>query len=211
MKQKVILSTGNPNKVRELGELLGTDRFEVVSKAELGFEDLEIPETGNTLQKNARQKVDGLCQVLCASGDHWENAWILADDTGLFVDALDGAPGIYAARYAGENVTEADNVNKLLAELQNVAWSNRTAHFETCIAVRMHGYVQMFIGRLDGRILEERRGTNGFGYDPVFYVPEEGKSLAEMSDEEKNAISHRGRAYQALLQAIERSEKADAQ
>lgn len=199
--QKIILSTGNPDKAAELRGLLGSG-FEVLTKDEAGFGDLDVAETGTTLAENARLKVVGLYKAMLKRGADPNQVWILADDTGLFVDALDGRPGIYAARYAGPGATYADNVNLLIDEMAHVVWQNRTAHFKTVIALCRKGVTETVEGVLEGRILENRRGEGGFGYDPIFYVAIEGKTLSEMAPEEKNAISHRGRAYRALLKKL---------
>lgn len=208
-KITILLSTGNPDKAKELRALLG-ERFLVQTKTDAGFSDLDIEETGNTLAENASLKVSGLYHALLLSGKDPDAHWILADDTGLFVDALEGRPGIYAARYAGPHATYQDNVDKLLGEMQGVAWANRNAHFKTVIALCRNGITETVEGILDGRILDVPRGTNGFGYDPVFYVPEEGRTLAEMSDEEKNHLSHRSRAYRALLDRLAKEEPGDS-
>ena len=198
----VLISTGNPDKAHELRALLG-GRFVVQTKNEAGFSDLIIDETGSTLEENARLKVVGLYRALLEEGKDPNALWILADDTGLFVDALDGRPGVYSARYAGPGATYADNVHKLQKEMEATPWQNRGAHFRTVIALCRNGETETVEGILEGRILEQERGTNGFGYDPLFYVAEEGRTLAEMSDVEKNHISHRSRAYRALLKKLE--------
>ena len=120
-----------------------------------------------------------------------------ADDTGLEVEALDGAPGVYSARYAGEHCTYQDNVNKLLAEMKGM--TNRKACFKTVVALVLDGETHLFEGRVDGQIIEEPRGTAGFGYDPVFMPDGYDQTFAEMGDEEKNSISHRGRAMRKLI------------
>ncbi|MDD7593250.1 MAG: RdgB/HAM1 family non-canonical purine NTP pyrophosphatase [Peptoniphilaceae bacterium] len=230
MTQRIILSTGNPDKARELRDLLGAAEvvtkdegavggarsdagaagiaqngawgeasFSVITKDEAGYADVEVEETGATLEENARLKVVGLYRAMLERGEDPDAVWILADDTGLFVDALDGRPGIYAARYAGPGATYADNVAKLVGEMQGVSWENRGARFRTVIALCRGGVTETVEGFVDGRILEAPRGANGFGYDPLFYIPEEGKTLAEMDEAEKNGVSHRGRAYRNLL------------
>lgn len=201
MGQRIILSTGNPDKAQELRHLLGAFA-EVVTKDEAGYAELEVEETGETLEENARLKVVGLYRAMLERGEDPNAVWILADDTGLFVEALDGRPGIYAARYAGPGATYGDNVAKLIGEMQGVAWENRGARFRTVIALCRDGVTETVEGFVDGRILERPRGDEGFGYDPVFYIPEEGRTLAEMSEEEKNLVSHRGRAYRKLRQKL---------
>ena len=187
--RRVVLATGNPDKVRELRKLFAAVSADVVPASALGSVP-EVIEDGSTLAENALKKareIAAWCGEIC-----------VADDTGLEVDALNGAPGVYAARYAGENVTYADNVAKLLREMTGE--SDRGACFRTVMAVAdpASGFEKTVDGVLAGEILEEARGAGGFGYDPVFYVPAEGRSLAEMTLEEKNEISHRARAAQAM-------------
>lgn len=200
--QKIALSTGNKDKIRELTRLVDPTRFELFSKDDLGLADFDVEETGETLRENADLKVEGLVQALKEVGKDPDDYWILADDTGLFVDALDGAPGVYSARYAGDHVTYDDNVDKLLHAMEGVEEAGRGAHFSTVIAFWAHGIIHEYEGRLEGHILTARQGKGGFGYDPVFFVDELGKSLAELSPEEKNKISHRGRAYRAFLEDL---------
>lgn len=188
----LILATDNEDKVRELRQLLEGKDLHVVSKKEMGISQ-EVEETGKTLEENAKLKVEAILP-------NADDALVLADDTGLFVEALDGAPGIYSARYAGEHVTYADNVNKLLKEMQSK--ENRKAYFETAIVFYNNGTWQTVKGRVDGEILDHREGENGFGYDPIFFIPEAGKTMAQMDRVEKNAISHRGRAYRKLLEVL---------
>ena len=200
--QKIALSTGNKDKIRELTRLVDPTRFELFSKDDLGLADFEVEETGETLRENADLKVEGLVRALKETGKNPDDYWILADDTGLFVDALDGAPGVYSARYAGEDVTYDDNVDKLLHAMEGVEEARRGAHFSTVIAFWALGTIHEYEGRLEGHILTARQGKGGFGYDPIFFVDEVGKSLAQLSPEEKNKISHRGRAYRAFLEDL---------
>ena len=190
---RVVLATANPDKARELVALLGeVDGLEVLPRPD-GLADVE--ETGTTLEENAELKaafVSGATGLLA-----------VADDTGLFVDALGGAPGVYSARYAGESATYAQNVAKLLVALEGVA-EPRAARFETAaVLVGPKGRRVVAMGSVHGSIATSARGTNGFGYDPVF-VPDEcgGRSFAELDDDEKHAVSHRGRAFRALASAI---------
>jgi XTP/dITP diphosphohydrolase len=192
MARRLVLATRNAHKVHELRDLLADLPVEVVSAAELDLPD--VVEDGDTLQANALKKARELasaCGELC-----------VADDTGLFVDALDGAPGVYSARYAGEDATYADNCRKLLAALRGEA--NRAAHFATVMAMvdPASGRVVTVEGRVDGTILEAARGEGGFGYDPVFLVAGDDRTLAEMSLSEKNRISHRARAVAKLHEAL---------
>jgi XTP/dITP diphosphohydrolase len=192
---RLVLATANPDKVREIRELL----------AEVGVELLPRPdavpdvvEDGATLEENARLKALALVE---ATGEA-----AVADDTGLFVDALDGEPGVFTARFAGEGATYADNVAKMVSVMDGVPEDRRTAQFVTCALVRWPDGRELAVeGVLRGRIAPEARGTNGFGYDPVF-VPDppdgDGRTLAEMSLTEKNALSHRARAFRALATAL---------
>jgi XTP/dITP diphosphohydrolase len=185
---KIIFATGNAGKLREAAEVLGPG-FELVSPASLGITE-EIPETGSTLQENSLQKARYLFErtgLPC-----------FADDTGLEVDALGGAPGIYSARYAGPGHEHGANMAKLLAELNGE--SDRRARFRTVVTLILaDGEPHFFEGTCEGRIATERRGSGGFGYDPIF-LPDAypGRTLAEVSEEEKNAVSHRGNAMRAL-------------
>jgi XTP/dITP diphosphohydrolase len=191
---RVVLATANPDKAREVIEILAsTSDVEVLPRPE-GLADVE--ETGTTLTENAELKASF---VASASG-----LAALADDTGLFVDALDGAPGVYSARYAGEGATYADNVAKLLAALHDVP-SPRRARFETAaVLIGPSGRRVVTIGTVHGVITTEARGVNGFGYDPIFAPDDsDGRTLAEISDAEKHAISHRGRAFRAMAEQLE--------
>lgn len=197
--QKIVLSTGNQDKVRELRQMMDEEKFQVLSKNDLGLGDLEIEETGRTLNDNAEIKVIELYKALKAKGEDPDQYWILADDTGLFVPAIRNLPGVYSARYAGENATYEDNIQKLLKRMTGLEMGDRNAYFMTVIAVIKKGELFEYQGRLEGRILEEERGEGGFGYDPVFYVIDQGKTLAEMTLEEKNQISHRSQALRSFL------------
>jgi XTP/dITP diphosphohydrolase len=188
---KIILATHNPHKREELLALAGNS-FEV----ELLPEDFpDIPETGNILEENARIKARFVHERLHLSA--------LADDTGLEVEALDGAPGVYTARYAGENASYQDNCDKLLRELQGS--TDRNAMFTTIIYyIDSDNKEHVFTGSVEGRITESIRGSNGFGYDPIFEPIEgHGKTFAEMTSQEKNRLSHRARAMQKFLRYIE--------
>jgi len=186
---RVALATANSDKAREIAEILeGLGGIELVARPkELG----DIDETGDTLEDNAVLKATA---VAAATG-----LPAVADDTGLFVDALSGAPGVYSARYAGEHATYADNVAKLLDELVGVA-APRTARFETAaVLVHPDGRRTVGMGMVLGTIVESPRGAGGFGYDPLFVADEAGgRTLAELGDADKHAISHRGRALRAL-------------
>jgi XTP/dITP diphosphohydrolase len=197
ISSKVILvATTNPGKVRELRALLG-DEVEWTSLADLpGIEEVE--EDGTTFAENARKKAMGYAQ---ATG-----LWTLADDSGLVVDALGGAPGVNSARFSGARAQGADrkvldrrNMEKLLSLLQGVSTEKRTARFVCCLCLASPKEVLIeTTGALEGLIAKEPTGTGGFGYDPVFLVPQFGTTVAELGDQEKNAISHRGNAMRKL-------------
>jgi XTP/dITP diphosphohydrolase len=185
------LATANPDKARELAALL--DGFDVLPRP-AALADVE--ETAETLEGNARLKA---AAVLAATGEA-----AVADDTGLEVDALGGRPGVYAARYAGPGATYADNVGKLLVELAGVPVDQRTARFRTvAVALFPDGREIVAEGVVDGTIAEAPRGEAGFGYDPLF-VPEEGdgRTFAEMTQDEKATVSHRGRALRSLAHRL---------
>lgn len=182
---EIVFATHNQHKTEEVRAILGAD-YRILNLPELGCPD--IPETADTLKGNALQKAQYVA-------DHYGRN-CFADDTGLEVLALDGRPGVYSARYAGEGCSYQDNVLKLLDEMQGV--TNRRACFKTVIALILNGKTYFFEGRVDGIILPEQRGTDGFGYDPVFLPDGYDQTFAEMSPATKNSISHRGRAIQQL-------------
>ncbi len=195
--KRLIFATNNRHKVEEVCAAL-QGSVEVVSLAEAGLEG-EIPETSDTLQGNAQQKAQWVWQRIrdahtIGGPDSYDGCF--ADDTGLEVDALGGAPGVYSARYAGEHCSFDDNINKLLAALQGE--SNRKADFRTVICLIEDSKEYYFEGRVDGQILTERHGDEGFGYDPIFMPDRFAVSFAEMPLTVKNKISHRGRAVEAL-------------
>jgi XTP/dITP diphosphohydrolase len=187
---RIVVATFNEDKRRELEALLAWPDLELVSMR--SFAGASSPdEDGDTLLENAFIKA--------RAAHAMTGLPVIADDTGLEVDALGGRPGIHAARYAGPGATYDDNVARLVAELEGVPAARRTARFRTvCAAVLANGGELHAEGVLEGRIVEAARGTNGFGYDPVFEIAELGRTLAELSAEEKNARSHRARAVRAL-------------
>jgi len=200
---KILFATGNSGKLREASEILG-EGFELVTPAELGITE-DIPETGNTLRANSLQKAQYLykkCGCDC-----------FADDTGLEVDALGGAPGVHTARYAGEDKDFNRNMDKVLYELSvieserhmarqmglNTRPVSRRARFKSVITLIINGETHIFEGSLEGTIAHEKSGNGGFGYDPVFIADEyPGKTLADITEEQKNEISHRGKALRAM-------------
>ena len=187
---KLIFATQNQNKLAEVKKLLQTG-IELFTPADFGLTE-EIPETGNTLEHNARQKARFIFEKLKMN--------CFADDTGLEVEALHGAPGVYSARYAGEEKNAEKNMDKLLSELQN--HENRNACFKTIIALIIDGTEYLFEGRIDGQISSAKKGNSGFGYDPVFIPQGYSKTFAEMSLEEKNKISHRAIAIRKLTEFL---------
>ena len=190
----LVLATRNPDKVRELAHSLLGFPVRLISVGELG-DWPEVEETGETLAENSLLKVR---DAVRRSG-----RLSLADDTGLEVDALNGAPGVRSGRYAGEGGTYADNVAKLLLDLRGVPAERRTARFRCVVALAEPGGREVCVdGVAEGRILEAPRGAGGFGYDPVFLAAETGLTFAEMGLEEKDAISHRGRALRAAREVL---------
>ncbi len=189
---KLVLASKNQHKLVELQTILGQLGLEVVLESQIGI-DVDVEETGATFAENALLKARA---VMEASG-----MAAIADDSGLVVDALNGAPGVYSARY-GHKSSDAERTAYLLENMADVPEENRTARFVSAIACALpDGRVVTAQGACEGTILFETRGENGFGYDPVFYVPSLGKTFAEASPAEKNAISHRGRALEAFLNA----------
>lgn len=191
---KLAIATNNAHKLQEIRAILSGQFDELLSLKDLGI-DVDVEETGKTLEDNALLKARTI-QELC----HMPT---LADDTGLMVDALNGAPGVYSARYAGEEHNDANNRALLLKNLKNE--QNRKAHFATVIAiVYPNGDFITSKGRVEGEILQEERGTEGFGYDSLFYSYELKKTFAEATQEEKNSVSHRGRALRAMLGKLQK-------
>lgn len=187
---KIILATTNKGKTAEIRSLLSGCNVEIISLADLS--DVQLPEeTGETFPDNAVAKARFVSERFGAAA--------LADDSGLEVDALGGRPGVRSARYAGEGASDKANYTKLLVDMQAVPKGARAARFRCAIALVMpDGAAMTFEGALKGEIAFSPAGTNGFGYDPVFFIPEKGRTAAELTPDEKNAISHRGRALEKL-------------
>jgi len=185
--KKLVFATHNLHKLREIQEIIG-DTYQVIGLNELGLHE-EIPETADTLEGNAQIKAEYIYEKLDMD--------CFSDDTGLEIEALNGAPGVYSARFAGEGCTFQDNINKTLQLLEGV--SNRKACFRSIIYLIMNGERHFFEGRVEGKIIDVQRGTKGFGYDPIFIPDGFSKTFAEMPLEEKNGISHRGIATQRLI------------
>lgn len=192
---KLLLATRNEAKVREyLGPLRGIP-YEIVTLSDAGI-DLEVEETGTTLEENASMKAAAYAEA--------GNLVAFADDSGLEVDVLGGEPGPLSARYAGEGATASDLIDLLLSKLVDVPWEGRTARFRCVVAIATpDGGVDLCQGECPGIITFEPKGEGGFGYDPVFYLPELGKTMAELTLEEKNEVSHRGRAARAARRLLE--------
>jgi len=192
---KLVLASGNAGKVKEINNLLQAHGIEVISQNE--FNVPEAVEDGLTFVENAIKKARNACEHTGLPS--------IADDSGIEVDAINKAPGIYSARFSGEDATDARNNKKLLAELEGVATSDRTARYQ-CVMVYMKSADDptpiIAQGSLEGRILTEARGDGGFGYDPLFWLEDKNCSAAELSLEEKNKISHRAIALQAMIKQL---------
>ena len=185
--KKIVFATNNTHKLQELKNML-SGKYQVLGLSDIGFHE-DIPETGDTLAENALIKslhIFDRFEIDCFS-----------DDTGLEVDALDGRPGVYSARFAGENCTYEENVDKLLSELENTA--NRKARFKTVISLILDGKEYQFEGRVEGSITKDKHGDKGFGYDPIFLPDGYKQTFAEMPADLKNRISHRGKAVVKLV------------
>ena len=192
MKQ-VVIATKNKGKAKDFEALFGPLGYEVVTMFDVA-PDMDIEETGTTFEENAVLKAEALSKAL--------GTIVIADDSGLAVDALNGEPGVYSARYAGDHDDEA-NMVKLLENLQDVADEKRTARFCCCIAIAGPDFdTKTVFGTCEGVIAHGKRGTNGFGYDPVFFVPSLNRMMAELKPEEKGAISHRGNAIRQLKEIL---------
>jgi XTP/dITP diphosphohydrolase len=188
--KRIIFATGNEGKMKEIREILKDLDVQVLSMKEAGIQ-VDIVENGTTFEENAIIKATAVCQ---ASGEI-----ALADDSGLVIDYLNGEPGVYSARYMGEDTSYHIKNANLIERLQGVPDEQRTARFACAIAAAFpDGTVKTVYGAMEGRIGYEEAGENGFGYDPIFYLPEYGCTSAQLSMEEKNKISHRGKALRAI-------------
>ena len=223
MKPKIVFATGNEGKMREVRDILGDMDLEILSMKEAGI-NADIVEDGTTFEENAIIKAKAVAKLLAANGQDMQvegeytaaerkngqtpaeqkdsvcaDIIVLADDSGLEIDYLNKEPGIYSARYMGEDTPFRVKSRNLIERLDGVPDEKRTARFVCAIAAVMpDGEVVTTLGTIEGRIDYEEKGTNGFGYDPIFYVPECGCTTAELSEEEKNRISHRGRALEIM-------------
>lgn len=190
----IIIATRNEHKFAEISRMLTPLGFDVISQLDAGA-DIEVEETGITFEENAGIKAEAIAKI--------SGKITVADDSGLEVDALDGAPGVYSARYAGEGATGAQLIEKLLYEMQDIQKDKRTARFVSVICLKYpDGRGFTVRGECEGMIAFAPSGINGFGYDPVFYIPHLNKTFAELSDIKKDEISHRGNALQKFVKAI---------
>ncbi|MGG3030503.1 XTP/dITP diphosphatase [Bacillus stercoris] len=192
---EAIIATHNPGKVKEFKEILEPKGYDVKSLAEIGFTE-EIEETGHTFEENAILKAEAVAKAV--------NKMVIADDSGLSIDNLGGRPGVYSARYAGEQKDDQANINKVLSELKGIEKEQRTARFRCALAVSIPGEETKTVeGHVEGYIAEEPRGEYGFGYDPIFIVKDKDKTMAELTSDEKNKISHRADALKKLSKLLE--------
>ncbi|MDF2536490.1 MAG: XTP/dITP diphosphatase [Bacillales bacterium] len=192
--KKILVATNNVGKAREFKELLEPLGFQVLTNLDLP-EPIDVEETGSTFEENAFIKARAISELMGIP--------VIADDSGLIVDALDGRPGVYSARYAGEPTDDVQNYEKVLAELGDLPLERRTARFYCCIVFVGPGLPDLVTeGTVEGRILFEPIGSNGFGYNPIFFVDEFEKSLAQCTSDEKNAISHRAIALKKMIEKL---------
>lgn len=195
MNSKVIIATKNAGKAKEFKSLFYEYGVDVLTLLDIPNAP-DIEETGTSFEENAKLKAEGISKIT--------NVMVIADDSGLVVDELDGAPGVYSARYAGEQKDDEANINKVLDEMKDVPEEKRTARFFCVLAIASPNHETITVtGTCEGTILYERKGKNGFGYDPIFFSKELNKSMGEMSSIEKNEISHRAMALKKLKPILE--------
>ena len=198
--KRIVVATGNAHKVREIGEIVAETKFSVpmVSMKEAGIE-ADIVEDGETFEENALCKVRAVRRALDARGEGADTV-VLADDSGLVIDVLGGEPGIHSARYLGEETPHAEKNKDILRRMKDVPEEKRAARFVCAVALSFpDGEEKTVRGVMEGRIAHETKGANGFGYDPVFFLPERNCTSAELAPEEKNRISHRGQAFREAV------------
>ena len=194
MHNKLLLATNNLGKLKEYRSLLSGLSLQLISPREIGV-TTKINEIGRSFEENAKLKAVTLSVQ--------SNLLTLADDSGLEVDALGGEPGIYSARYAGEGASDKDRNDLILAKLRHIPWEKRTAKFRCVVAIaKSASNVDLFSGVCNGLITYEPKGNYGFGYDPIFYIPELGKTMAELQLNEKNKVSHRGKAVKLAYKSL---------
>lgn len=197
---KIVFATGNKNKMKEIRKILGGLGMEIQSMSEAGVEG-DVEENGSSFAENSMIKARAVAAELKAKGE--EDCIVLADDSGLEIDYLNGEPGIYSARYMGHDTPYSEKNAAIIERLSGVKDEDRTARFVCAIsAVLPDGKELSTLGKMEGRIGYEIAGENGFGYDPIFFLPEYGKTSAEISEDEKNAISHRGKALRSMLKLL---------
>ena len=193
--KKIIVATGNEGKMKEIRQILGGENVEIVSLKDENLQDVEIVEDGKTFEENALIKASTIAKIT--------GTMVLADDSGLEVDYMGKAPGVYSARYMGEDTPYTIKNNHIIDELKDAKGDERSARFVCVIAcVFPDGKSITTRGTIEGQIGYEEKGSNGFGYDPIFYLPERGCTTAELSPEEKNKISHRGKALTAMYEKL---------
>jgi XTP/dITP diphosphohydrolase len=193
---KLLLATNNQGKIRELAFLISSDSWELTTPAQEGVE-IKVKETGKTFEENAALKAIAYAKA--------SSLVAIADDSGIEVEALNGDPGVLSARYGGEGTSDRERAEHLLANIAGVPWEKRSACFRCVIAIATpEGEVEFCSGECRGFVAFESRGENGFGYDPIFYLPEFGRTMAELNFEEKNRVSHRGKAARKARLILER-------
>ena len=193
--KKLIVASNNEHKIKEIREILKDFKIEILSLKDVGI-DIDIEENGTTFMENASIKANTIFNMI-------DDCMVMADDTGLMVDALDGAPGVYSARFAGEHANFKKNNEKLLKLLENVPFEKRTAKFVCAIVLIVDKNTVIKVeGESKGYITDKYVGDSGFGYDPLFYVSEFDKTFAQMTSEQKNSISHRGNALKKLVEEM---------
>lgn len=195
---KLIIASNNNHKITEIKNICKNFNYEICSLKDENI-SIDVEEDGATIEENSFKKANEIYKFLKQRGE--SNFLVLSDDSGLMVDYLNGAPGVYSKRFSGENSTDEDNLRKVLTLLKEAKDNERNAKMITVLTLmNENGEWKQFLGEVHGEILREKRGENGFGYDPIFYIKEKNKSFGEISDEEKNSISHR---YNALLKLQE--------
>lgn len=194
--KRIIIATKNKGKAKEFEQLFSKYGIEVKTLVDVP-EIPDIQETGKTFEENAVIKAEAISKI--------SSSYVVADDSGLVIDALEGRPGVFSARYAGPDKDDEANIDKVLGEMDGVQDEKRTARFYCALAIAGPGFETVTVnGTCEGLILNERHGSGGFGYDPIFYVPSEGKTMAEMSADRKNELSHRAAAMKNLEPLIEK-------
>ncbi|MCY6355803.1 XTP/dITP diphosphatase [Clostridium sp. ZS2-4] len=193
--KKLLVASNNEHKINEIKEILKDFPLKIISLKEAGI-DVDVEENGNTFMENAHIKASEIYKLA-------DGCMVVADDSGLTVDILNGEPGVYSARYSGEHGNNKKNNEKLLKNLKGIKFKDRKAKFVCAIELIIDEEKVINVqGEIEGYIVEEERGKDGFGYDPLFYIPELKKTFAEMSSEEKNSISHRGRALKEIQEKV---------